>query len=242
MLGKLIAAGVAVGLIFLAAPAHADFDSGVRAYRAGDYKTAVKEWDIAARSGHVPAQWTLAKLFARGGQVTRSDQKAFGYALLAAQSGMADAQVMVGDYYRSGIPGPNPKKYVIEKDPVIAIEWYERAAYQFHAPSQTRIGTMYLAGEGVPRDPAEAMRWFVIAVRKQYAPAAMEFAKLYDEGKVVEKDPAESFKWLILADRFAVKDYKPMVNSFYEAMKKRNKPEAEAEGKLRAERWLRENS
>lgn len=55
-------------LFFLsvAAPASADFQSGLTAYQRGDYATALREWSAAAESGNATAQLYLGLMYERG--------------------------------------------------------------------------------------------------------------------------------------------------------------------------------
>jgi TPR repeat protein len=51
----------------VAAPAVADFAAGERAYRAGDYPTALRELEPYARAGNARAQYFLGEMYTFGG-------------------------------------------------------------------------------------------------------------------------------------------------------------------------------
>jgi TPR repeat protein len=68
-----------------------------------------------------------------------------------AEAGVADAQVMMGVLYETGIGVP--------KSGVSAIEWYRKAAAQDHPIAWSNLGTIYLLGlEDVKPDKKEAAR------------------------------------------------------------------------------------
>jgi len=72
---------------------------------------------------------------------------------------MADVAVNIHD--ESGIV-PNPLR-LVERDPVLAAQWWGRAAKLGQAEAQAMLGAAYLAGKGVARDPVEALHWLLRA-------------------------------------------------------------------------------
>ena len=44
------------------------FDKGLKAYRAGDYATALVEWTPLAEVGHTDAQYNIGLMYAKGGR------------------------------------------------------------------------------------------------------------------------------------------------------------------------------
>jgi len=57
---------VVLSVVVVTAPARADFDRGLRAYKSGDYAGALSEWSDAAESGDVKAQYRLGTLYEDG--------------------------------------------------------------------------------------------------------------------------------------------------------------------------------
>lgn len=53
-------------LLLVAAPASADFQTGLTAYQRGDYATALREWTPAAEAGNATAQLYLGLMYERG--------------------------------------------------------------------------------------------------------------------------------------------------------------------------------
>jgi len=56
----------AVLLVVLAAPAWADWDEGVAAYKRGDYATALREFRVLAEQGDAEAQFNLGLMYDKG--------------------------------------------------------------------------------------------------------------------------------------------------------------------------------
>lgn len=81
-----------------------------------------------------------------------------------AAGGSMDAQDALGELYQLGTQG-------YARDAAKAVAWASRAAEQGHAPAQSRLGRLLLAGEGVERDPAAGLAWVQAAAAQGYAPA-----------------------------------------------------------------------
>ena len=73
-------------------PGHAEFKAGKAAYRAGDYKTAVEHYKLAADQGNLKAQ-TLVGIFYRKGMGVEKDMaEAVKWYRLAADQKNYDAK------------------------------------------------------------------------------------------------------------------------------------------------------
>ncbi|MBF0175562.1 MAG: sel1 repeat family protein [Magnetococcales bacterium] len=70
-----------------------------------------------------------------------------------------------------------------------------------HARAQSKLGNMYLAGEGVQKDYVAAMYWFRQAAEQGDAEAQNGIGTLYDNGKGVPRDFLEAARWFRLAAR-----------------------------------------
>ena len=69
-----------------------------------------------------------------------------------AEQGDPTAQYNIATLYRLGRG--------VRADPVVATEWYQRAALLGHARSQVNLGRLYLSGTGVQRNILTAISWF----------------------------------------------------------------------------------
>ena len=83
-----------------------DYQAGLIAYGAGDYKTAFENWAPIAAQGDVDAQFNLAVMFADGEGVIRDFSEAVRWFRLSAEQGDAPSQFNLAGMYASGMGVP----------------------------------------------------------------------------------------------------------------------------------------
>lgn len=99
--GRLIGAAIVAAALLMAAgwsiaPAWADYEAGARAHAQGDYRTAQREFEAAARAGDARADFMLGQM-AEYGQGRKADlAEALRRYRGAALAGLPAAQVMMG--------------------------------------------------------------------------------------------------------------------------------------------------
>jgi hypothetical protein len=69
------------------------------------------------------------------------------------------------------------------------------SAEQGDAKAESKLGTMYYRGEGVPQDYAEALRWYNKAADQGDAKAQYGIGYMYYEGQGMPQDYAEALRW-----------------------------------------------
>ena len=111
-----------LSIVCLAAPASADFQSGMDANNRGDYATALREWRPLAEQGDALAQYNLGLLYRKGRGVPQDDVQARQWYAKAAVQGQAKAQFNLGTLYFNGEGVP--------KDYQQALRWFRLAADQ----------------------------------------------------------------------------------------------------------------
>ena len=147
---------LALVVVLVAAPAWADFQSGLEAYLRGDYATALTEFRPLAQQGNAKAQFGLGLMYSQGGRgVPQDDAKALRWYRRAAEQGHAGAQFNLGFMYSKGRGVP--------QDYAEAVRWYRLAAEQGNAVAQNNLGGMYGQGLGVPQDYVQAHMWVNLA-------------------------------------------------------------------------------
>ena len=104
-----------------------------------------------------------------------------------AESGDAEAQVLLGAFYTWGQGVP--------KDNAEAVKWYRKAAEQGDAEAQFRLGAMYFSGVGLEQDYAEALNWLRRAADQGNAGAEGLLGATYLKGQGVKRDYAEALNW-----------------------------------------------
>lgn len=111
---------------------------------AEDEQTFADIW-TRAEQGDAKSQFDLGNVYLSGMSVLPQDHgKAARWYRLAAEQGHADAQVLLGTLFDSGLGVP--------VDHGEAAGWYRRAAEQGHVDAQHSLGTAYILGRGVPQD------------------------------------------------------------------------------------------
>lgn len=174
-------------LFLLSVPGWSDFSAGLKAYEAGDYATALKEWQPLAERGDANTQYNLGLLYARGQGMKPDYAEAAKWYRKAAEQGVAAAQYNLGVMYSNGQGVP--------QDAAEALKWFLKAAEQGVARAQNNLGTIYNEGEGAFKDFSEAEKWYRKAADKGIASAQFNLAVMYDLGQGVTKDYAEAIKW-----------------------------------------------
>ena len=126
------------------------------------------------------------------GQDAEHLRKAEEWFIVAAQTGGADAECVLGTRSAQGAFG------VV--DYVKAKEWWEKAAEQNNLIAMENLGDMYQRGEeGVPQDRRRAFAWFERAAEAGL-PTAMERVGLaYLSGTGTTVDAEKAKEWLIRA-------------------------------------------
>jgi TPR repeat protein len=148
-------AALALLLALATAVSAADFEAGVAAARAGDYRTALKEWEPLGMAGHRDAQFNLGLLYENGLGVAADAAKAVYWYGRAAEQDDRVAQAYLGEMYANATG--------VARDDVVALRWYRRAAELGHARSQYNVGLFYALGRGVAPSDVQAYAWMTVA-------------------------------------------------------------------------------
>ncbi|MDF7798773.1 alpha-2-macroglobulin family protein [Pontiellaceae bacterium B1224] len=89
-----------------------------------------------------------------------------------AETGDAEAQFELGTCYLEG--------QGVEKDPVLSVQWLQKAAAQDYGPAVVSLVYRYEKGEGVEQDLDEATRWYEKALKLGYTRDLEEQEELKD--------------------------------------------------------------
>ncbi|MEW6690884.1 MAG: tetratricopeptide repeat protein [Pseudomonadota bacterium] len=148
-----------------ALPALADFQDGVRAAQAGDYATALREWQPLAGGGHRDAQFNLGLLYENGLGVQRDAARAAQWYRRAAEQNDAVAAAYLAEMYAKGLG--------VGRDDAEALRWYRQAAERGHAASQYNVGLFYALGRGIAPSDVQALAWLTVALENGAAPTEL---------------------------------------------------------------------
>ena len=132
------------------------FDSGVKAYDAGDYPAAYKIWS-GIDQYDLAAMRNVAMMLRTGQGVQKDPVKAEELFEEAAEAGLPTAQADLADMLLKGEAGP--------PDPKRALPLLEAAAAANHPVAQYELAQMYETGQDglVPKDETVARRLYAAA-------------------------------------------------------------------------------
>lgn len=180
-LAKLLLA-VAFSAAAAAAPQD-DFESGRKAFEAGDVVGAMPVLKRAADAGHAPSQSFYAFILDKAD----FDEEAAKYYRLAADQDNADGQYGLGTLYAAGEG--------VARDAKLARDWFERAASQGHGLAVLALSQAFISRTlGFGGDPADAqgLGWVRKAADLGSVPALDYLAKGYRSGAFGAVDVAQA--------------------------------------------------
>lgn len=112
----------------------------------------------------------------------------------AADSGLSDAQYVVGGRYYDG--------FGVKRDFQEAARWFRLAAEQDHPEALEHLAECYYWGRGVPKDGHLAIEWHTKAAKQGHVPSMFSIIHMYEYGRGVPQDYEKSFMYLTyLAER-----------------------------------------
>ena len=132
-----------------------DFNKGYKAYEAGDFSTALKEWKPLAVQGNAVAQNNIGNLYNSGKGALKDRAQALKWYRLSAKQGYSNAQFNLGNFYAS--VDDTYRNY--NK----SVKWFRLSSEQGNASAQRNLGAMYANGHGVLQDNITSHMWYNIA-------------------------------------------------------------------------------
>jgi len=164
--------------------AHADgFKEAERLYTIKNYNAAFKTFEALAENGHVPSQRILGWMYLSGRGVAKDRALATKWATLAAESGDAEAQYIVGHIYGSGE----------DKRPEEARKWYEKSAEQDFVPAFGKLASYY---HHQVKEMEQAVKWYRKAALLGDASAQIMLGGMLIDGIGVKESPELGLAWL----------------------------------------------
>ncbi|MDY0871053.1 tetratricopeptide repeat protein [Dongia rigui] len=149
----------ALAVLALSTPsAQADGNAGLKAYEAGDYATALKEFVPLAEAGQPSAQAAIGQMYLDGHGVPQDPALAAIWLEKAAGGGNARARAQIGALYATGTG--------VTQDEMKASYWLLKAANQNVRQSQRFMAQRFYGGLGVPRDLAQSFLYAALAAKQ----------------------------------------------------------------------------
>lgn len=126
---------------------------------------------VLAKQGHKVHQLNLGIMYLQGqAGLPISPKLAASWLKKSANSGVANAQFLLGDLYVDGVG--------VNKDYEKAMFWYKKSAAQSYPMAMYSVGAMYANGFGVKKDTKQARHWFQQATWKGNGRAKKALIKL----------------------------------------------------------------
>ena len=141
-----------------------DFQTGLEAYKKGDFITALREWEPIAEQGDAAVQYNLGLMYQNGQVGTQDYKEAVKWYFKSGEQGYAEAQYNLGVMYEQG-------QGVIQNYKEAA-NWFSKSAEQGYTSAQYNLGFMYIKGQGVLQDNVYAHMWWNLAASNGNANAA----------------------------------------------------------------------
>ncbi|MEX6725307.1 SPOR domain-containing protein [Parapedomonas caeni] len=165
-----LALGLTASFMTLSVAVHADVQTGVQKYQAGDYGGAIAEWLPYAAQNEPNALFNLGQAYRLGRGVAPDLKIAVDYYERAAALGHVSAQANLGSiYYFAEPPLANRKR---------AIELWQAAAARGEPRALYMLGVLHFNGEAVARDWPRAYAYTEAAAKASLPEAEEALAEM----------------------------------------------------------------
>ena len=252
---------ILVLLSFAAPVAAQEYVTGLKAYKAKDYATAIRVWTPLGTAGDAQVQNYLAFMYSAGLGTKKDIKKAEKWYRKAADQGYMDSQLKLGMLYedlgkyakalrwyrKAAVQGQPRAQYTmarlywngrgLKKNDTEAAKWYLKSAEQNYAKAQSSIGYLYLLGHGVRKSSADAAHWFRRGADLGNPVAQQRLADLLTRGDGVEENVEEAYFWLTVAAPRSDGKLQKTVIEQQVALRDSLKPEQITEAETRAQAW-----
>lgn len=175
----------------LAAQENSEFEKGLAAYNAGNYKAAYNFTMPLANHGDPAAKNLLGMMYELGKGVPQDLAKSVSYYRQGAEQGDQYAQYNLAVSYDAGTGVPQNYRE--------AVRWFRRAAEQGVSSAQYDLGVMTEQGRGTRKSFKKAAQWYQKAAKQGHVQAQNNLAWLYEKGQGVERNLITAYAWFDVA-------------------------------------------
>jgi TPR repeat protein len=146
------------------------------------FPEALKALNLAVEHRDPIGLYNYGRLRAEGKAGLDSDlQEAVKYIQMAADAGLTIACTKYGDALLKGMG--------VVRDPLMAVEYYQKAIQKGESVAMCNCAGIYLRGEGgVPKAETKGTELYRLAAEKGFLPAIFKFAECAEKGIGMEKD------------------------------------------------------
>jgi len=167
------------------------FEQGIAAYRQGDFRAALSDWQELAEQGYGPALHNLGVLYEYGRGTNPDYTRAARYYERAATFEIPQALNNLARLYAGGLG--------VAKNEKRAVRLLSQASDLGFPEARFNLGIAYLKGRGIRKDAKQAVRLFEAAAEAGYGPAQYNLAGMYHRGQGVHRDLVQALKWYEMA-------------------------------------------
>jgi TPR repeat protein len=149
----------------------------------------------SANQGYTDGQYMVGVMYAQGKIIEGDREKAIHYLTPAAESGINNAEFVLGALYLGTDCWhyPNPPEYNKARF------WMYKAAKSGYGTAQAYMGDFYREGKGVEQDYQKALDWYQESAETGEPDSQHGLSIMYREGLGVEKDLVQAANWAKLA-------------------------------------------
>lgn len=163
-------------------------DAAYIAFKQGQYLTALKLAEEAAKKNDPQAHTLIGRIYAEGLGVPKNEAVAAQWFARGAELGDIEAAFALGLMFAEGRG--------VEKDREAAGRMFEIAAAKGHPYANYNLGLLFLSGDGKPENPYRAALHIKYAAEKGVVAAQYDLAVLYQTGHGVEADAYQAALWM----------------------------------------------
>ncbi|MBI3831970.1 MAG: sel1 repeat family protein [Planctomycetes bacterium] len=121
-------------------------------HESGDFKSAFKWWDAAAKKGDALSQYFLGSMYETGEGVQRDYVMAIKWYRKAARLGDESAARSIGVFYLQG--------WGVDKNYKVAAKWLKQASRKGDKSASLHLGKLYEKGNGVRKNVKKAVELY----------------------------------------------------------------------------------
>ncbi|OKH87083.1 hypothetical protein LF95_19005 [Thalassospira sp. TSL5-1] len=178
--------------MFAAFPARADYKSGYLAYQAGNYKSALLEWQDIADSDP-RAAYALGLIYYRGKLGHTDYDNAAKWFGIAARANHANALYYMGLLNLNG--------WGVPYDQFKATDFFKRSldADPNNADAAFLLAQQYMHGRGAMQNYVDAAHYYLKAAQLGLPAGEYMIGAMYERGWGVNRNLSEAYYWLRLS-------------------------------------------
>lgn len=143
---------------------------------------------LSAKQGDPISQFQAGKYYQHGIGTNQDNAQSIYWYQKSAQQNYVNAQVNLGDLYRSeqSISSVGKVQDNQQLDYKKSIYWYQKAANLNNLVAQYQLALLYQQGLGEPQNHQKAIQLYTQSAKKGYSPSAYKLGQIFEQGQTTE--------------------------------------------------------